>query len=789
MTTAAVVDRVIGCYQPTPKVGNLYPDTMPILEARVGRKFDVYSTFIDYTLDYPGRTVPAPAGQTGTPSATPVAPHTDIANAVTVSGRDLLIAFQPAKGYWNRGDGVYVARWGTFGELLAGAYDAQIDAIFGWLLSLRKPDTSAPTVYVRPFWEANILNSYWFPADSSNKSTGMAATGSTGTGTSATMTTYGRVWTNDAGDPVCASIAQYKAAFAYFTARVKALTGGSRIKVAYVPGNTDARAEMDRGSAGCTVANMLPPDSVIDYVGYDIYNGLQSQWTSAVETLRGIRMNDLDSTLATAKGVTITRGSSAPTAQPYAYDLLAALSTKPLLIGETNCVDKGDKLDTGNLAAAHSKGQWYRDLFALPGSTLPRLEVICLFNSPGTRTTYPLTSSADAEAGFIDGFNYGADGAQHGTVAPAYDPDTATGFADPDPTDSLVDDPVIGTVGARGNDALHRTARFFLRKIARKDAAGNVSLTGTSDGSRAAVTAGADMGNAFQPIVQLNAPAVVGGVRKYVLGVAEAGSAKYLLQVRSDGRQAFGSGAADPDVFLARPSAGKLDVTGTGGVDARFGVADLDVERVNFAGQAAPSAPASGSGVLYADTSGDPQWRTALGVKALTPNFTQDDRLFASTVMPVSPFNVNTSSSGPILTAGVMMLLLLEVPTARTVTQLGVGIQNVGASLGACYVAAYAATGGAQLAVTGDVSATWGASVGYKVHTISGGGSVASGQRVWVGVLCASGTTMPRICGVGNSIGGLSITRFGTYGSSLATPPSTLGTVTLGTNAIFLTLT
>lgn len=737
----AVAARTWGVFQPVSRVGNTYPDTMPQFAGQVGRWPDLFVSFIDLVHDFPGK-----AGST--------APHTEITNAVVRDGQGLFLAFQPIRGYFDRGDGTYVPRWATFAEIIAGAYDAQITAILTYYASLTLPGGGLPTLMLRPIWEGNIYDSFWFPQDSPNKPTSKLSTGTT----AGQMANYARVWTNDAGDPVCASVAEYVACFRKIHALAKAVS--SRWQVAYIPGNTDGRAEMNRGAAGVTAVNEYPGDAYCDVVGYDIYNGLQSRWTTPLETLRGIRLNDQPDAV---------RAEGAQVGYAHAYDMFQAIApSKPIAIGEIGCAEPGDPLGSPSWGAGQSKAAWFTELFALGTSTLPALTTICYFNSAGTRRTYPVTSSSSAFEAFAAGFS------SAGRAAPAWDPPDGATSAPPDPADALVDD-VIPRSGGLARRLNH--LRWWVRTITYRGTSGLLALRGASDGSVSALRVTTDMGTLpvgqYIPAIDAQMPAPVGGARKFALSLKEAGESGGRFFLRSDGRVAWANGTDSADLNIERESAAKLRVTGASGAAATLAVAAVEASTATLAATTTPASPGGSAAVLYV-RDGVVWARTAGGDVRLGRS--QATAAYGDLDAPFEATSVSSTTAGPQMTAGQAMCALVEVTSARALTRLALYMQAVGSGITGAYAAAYS-TSGALLIASTDQAASW-ATTGYKPMT---GGSLAttstltSGpQQVWVLAWANSLTGTFRLAGFTNTIANGPAKRFGYLDGMTGAPPSTI---------------
>ena len=354
-----LVNRKFGCFSPTTTLVNgAFAYNFDYLESTVGRRFDVFSTFLDLGADYPGNpSAPATRKQ-----------HSEIA-AAAAAGHDVLVALGTAYTYVKCSDSNYYPVYATGADIRAGMFDAQLTSLFNWLLNL------GVNITVRLMWEANLGPnvSKYYPGVTSYSSAGTPAKPTNSP--LSVMTSSGR-------SPIT-SPTDYIQTWQYVTRLLRGLTNaGSLLKMFYCPGSNDGRTAQ---AAGHTLTTMFPGTTYADYVGYDSYNEIGAIWHSPLDTLRGFRESD--------------------NTHPFAYDILTALHpTADLWIGETACMDQNDAKDTTHTAVGHSKAQWYSDLFAIQND-LPRLTVINFFNQPGTRDTWPFNSSSAALAAFQTGFD------------------------------------------------------------------------------------------------------------------------------------------------------------------------------------------------------------------------------------------------------------------------------------------------------------------------------------------------------------------------------------------------
>lgn len=769
----AVGDRHIGVHFSNPIVGTTYLDGIDRLSGTLGRYPDSLSIFVGFDLDYPGK-----AGSTK--------PHTDYDRAVTVYGMDLLIGIQPSIGYFADGTGAYPARWATFADIIAGVYDAQLTAIVQHFCSLRKPGGVVPHMRFRQIWEGNQTFSVWYPADAPSKPSSMQATGTNGA--TGYPVTPGRVWTNDAGDPACASVAQYKAAWDHMAdvIHAAATSVGGIAETVYCPGATEARAEMDRGDAGATARNMLPTLSKVDLVAWDSYCGLSTKWTSASDTLKGIRLNDLVTpSLLSSYGVTVNRGAGAQPGYDSAYDMFRAIAPgKPMLVGETNACEPGDP--KGGPSGAFSKADYYASLSALDSSWCPEIAYINWFNAKGTRDTWPFDSSTPAFDAFVAWFTTRT-GSSTWRVAPPWSPPDDGDFA-PAVAKYLTADPIKREGGAAAAIA---TILGWLRSVTYRDGSGKVGLRAKGDGSTAALRVTAAMGTLplgqYIPALDVIGPVVSGGARKILLALREIGDAAPRWQVRSDGRQSWTTGTGSSDLNMFRSAAGVLGVTGASDAAAAVNVDTAQLQKAQLADlSASPASPGSGQAFLFV-RGGALRLKTALQELQMGRQ-PQAEALYGDWEAPMDLALLSTSSSGPQPpAAGQALCTLVTISSARTLTSLATYIQTAGAGLSGCYLAAYLASDGTLLASTDDRSSAW-ASTGYKAAS---GANFTAAQavtnaptKVWLLAWCVTATTLPRFLGLGSSAAGSGspVKRFGTLTGFTGAPPSTITVASIATS-------
>lgn len=739
----AVVDRRIGFHKPMPRVGDTYPDGIAEYLSKIGRVPSTWSIFLGFDVEYPGK-------------AGAKAPHTDYDRAVTVYGMDLLIGFQPSIGYFpdgtfnSAGKPNYPARWATFADIIAGVYDPALTTIATHYASLRKPDGTAPRVRWRIVWEGNQTFSVWFPADSPNKPTSMQATGtnlSTGF-----PVTPGRPWTDDAGTPVCASVAQYRAGFDHMADVIHA--AASNNEVWYIPGATDARAELDRGAAGATAANMLPTLSKLDGVGHDKYSGLDSVWVNAGDTIKGYRPNDLTDAEADARGVPrITRAAGAATPYSTAYDLWKAIAPgKPQLVAEINACEPGDP--KGGPSTPFNKPAWYTELWALPASFAPEIVDINFFDAPGTRTTWPIDSSTPAFEAFVAGYTTRTASSTWTASTPWTPPDDG----DFVPADSrwLTDEPVFRQGGA--SKAITTILRW-LRSFTYVDpTSGKVALRAKTDGSVVGLRVTAGMGTLplgqYVPALDLVGPAPVSGTRKWLMAMGEQGEASKRLQCRSDGRFAWTGGSGSADLNLFRSAAGTLAITGASDGAATLSVDSAAHSSVKISDSATqPASPGSNVFNLYSYR-GVPMARTGSGNHPLIRRTAADIVAASWPARSIEPELYITTTSGPAIAPGTALVAVAPWPWVQALSRLGMYLQTAGAGLSGCFVSAYDSAG-VLLACTTDQATAWQGSAGLKSQTTGlayiGSAPSTAPSSIYLMLSCAAATTNPRVLGASNT--------------------------------------
>jgi hypothetical protein len=741
----ALIDRKFGCFYPSTTVANgSYVYNFDYLEGAVtGRQFDVFSTFLDLQSDYPGNPTPPSTRKK----------HDEITTAMQ-NGRDVLGALSTVYTYVQCTDGGYYPVYAAGVDIQAGTFDARITAEFNWLLGAAA--AYGRTVIVRFMWESNLGPnvSQFYPG-----TTGYAATGTPTPPTSSPM----KVLTSNGASPITTP-ADYIATWRYVTNLLRGLTNGSRVKTFYCPGSNDGSAAQ---AAGNTLSAMFPGTAYVDYVGYDTYNNIGTGWNTPLATLRGPRPSDASN--------------------PFAYDILTALhSTADVWIGEINCMDQNDPLDTSHSALGHSKAQWYTDLFAI-ADDLPKLTTICFFNQPGTRKTWPFNSSADALAAFQQGFNFGTGTTQHGVAAapyvtpgnvPAVNP---SGINLPLPTGYLP--------GQAGHSAGHNALSYWINQIAALDGSGFAALKANSDGTIAAVTITRQGdGTSYVPAIDIKSSSgTVHNVAQVRLGTNQYNTFEW----REDGRFAWGPGdSGNPDILLSRSAAGTLTITSTGSTPGNLIVSgylaanNLALPNVT----STPAAPAAGGGVQLFAQSDVLKVRNQSLTYTLRPSPLEK---FTS-IVPYTPEAASTTSAA--LTAGIVYLVRLYVHDARTLSRVGFNIV-AGATTpttGQCLAGIYDAAGN-LIGSSADQSAVW-TSTGSKNMTVTAVTSLAVEPAYFYAGILFNGTTGPtvsRSAGLGTFLQtGGSGTNYGRYGTAQTALPTTLtlASITTDTDNKFFTV-
>ncbi|MDB5175439.1 MAG: hypothetical protein JWM81_297 [Candidatus Saccharibacteria bacterium] len=729
-----MVDRKHGAFYPATTVTNgSYAYNFDYLESTVGRKFDIYSTFIDLGSDYPGNPTPPSTRKQ----------HSDIA-AAAAAGHDILIAMATSYKYVQCTDGKYYPVYATGADIQAGMFDSQFTSIFTWLLSL------GVNVTVRFMWEANLgpnISAY-YPGVTSYASTGTPAVP-----TSSPL----KVMTSSGLSPIT-SPADYKQTWQYVTTLLRGLpNASSRLKMFYCPGCNDGSAAQ---AAGNTLSAMLPDPAYVDYIGYDTYNEIGSTWHSALDTLRGPRESD--------------------STNLWAYDLLTSLnSTADVWIGEINCMDQNDSKDTSHTAVGHSKAQWYADLFNLT-TELPRLTTINWFDSPGTRMTWPFNSSSAALSAFSAGFNFGPDATQHGVAAPTYTP--PAGIPPANPTSVALPFPANHQPGDANRTNWFNAHEYFFNQIAKPDGSGWVALSSNTDGSIPALTLTRESpGVSYVPAISIAHP---GGTNYDIIDIKLGTNTHLSYALRDDGRQVWGPGdTADPDVYLLRSSAGLLQITGPGSNPGSLAVTGyLQSNNMLLPDvSSAPSSPGVGGGVQVFAQADVLKVRNSGMTYSLGPPLTAK----FSAIVAYNPEDANSTSSA--LTSGVIYLIRLAVPDTRTLARVGFNIVAGGVSLtaGQCFAGIYDAAGN-LLGQTADQAAAW-ATAGAKNMTPVAVGSLSVNPGYVYAAFLSNGTTGPTISrslGLGNwlQVGGAG-TNYGRYGAGQTSLPTTLTLASITTDA------
>ena len=154
---------------------------------------------------------------------------------------------------------------------------------------------------------------------------------------------------------------------------------------------------------------------------------------------------------------------------------------------------------------------------------------------------------------------------------------------------------------------------------------------------------------------------------------------------------------------------------------------------------------------------------------------------FAAWAYDPAPAGTNS-----VFTGGVIQLVRVPIRASRSITNIVLSIGTAGATLtaGSCWAGLYDSSGN-RLGQTADQATAW-TSTGTKTMAITGGPLTLAEGLYWIAFV-ATGTTIPaflRASGVGGASinAGLSAanTRFGTYGTSQTTLPSTITPGSIG---------
>lgn len=739
--------RKWGAYYPLPKglVGGSYVYNFGYLEGvQTLRKFDVYSTFLSFSSDYPGNPTP--------PSTR--SQHTDVAAAMA-AGHDVLIALDSTTAYMQAADGGYYPVRATGADIRSGTWDSMVGGQFTWILA--QAATYNVKVIVRFMWEANLGPnvSYFYPGNPAIAATGTPAAP---TGTASLTTT---------GQPIITTPQDYKDTFAYMSAFLKGLPNGDRIRMFYCPGANDGSAAT---AAGNTVASMAPALASGDYAGYDTYNTIGGPWYTPAQTLAGPRPSD--PTWSNGTGTTC-------------YSILDGIypsaSGVQFAIGEINCMDQQDPLDTTNTAAGNSKPDWYTALFALPDSTLPRMALIAFFDSPGTRKTWPFDSTAAALAAFQLGFAGTAPGGTvtHGIAADPYVPPTGTpplnvyGVTLPLRENYLPGEPGLNAILNGINYALNRVAQIDPSGWLRGTFSTDATLS-NGDTMRAAITAlRRAVGETYVSTVDIRGAG--GAIRNAISTRLASNSNRNSWELREDGRQAYGDGTNDVDVLTGRvsvntwgvsapsPALGNLTVTGA--------VVPNEVDLLNAA--SAPAAPGAGGGVKTYSQADSLRVRASGLLYQVKPALT--DRT-GTGIYPYAAEGATAASSA--LASGIVYLVRLQGYDSRTLSRVLYNVVTAAntATTGQCFVGIYDSAGN-LIGQSADQATTFG-STGFKSVTVTATTSLAVNPSILYAAILSNATTGPTIshaAGIGNTNGtGGATTNYGRFGSGLTALPTTI---------------
>lgn len=744
----AITDtRQWGAYYPLPvaKSNGAYVYNFGYLEGVQSlRKFNVYSCFLAFSSDYPGIAVP--------PSTR--SQHSEVVAAMA-AGHNIMIALDPVTSYVAASNGLYYPVRATGADVRAGTWDAMISGLFNYLLT--NAITYNVNIVVRPMWEANLgpSGSAFYPGN-----TGLAAGGTPAppTGSSVFTTT---------GNSVITTPQDYKDTFAYLSALLKALTGGSRIKMFYCPGSNDGSAAQ---AAGNTLATMAPTLATGDFAGYDTYNSIGGPWFTPLQTIAGPRTSD-----------PTYNGGAGTTAYSLLDGIYPVGGGVSIAIGEMNCMDQGDPLDTSNTASGHSKPDWYTDLFALPDSTLPRLSLLAFFDASGTRRTWPFDSSATTLAAFQQAFSgttTAAGGAvTHGTAAPAYVPPTGTpplnvyGVVAPFRENYLS--------GESGLANILNGMTYALNRIAAIDATGwlrgvfNTDATAAGGGGPGVSIWRRAIGETY--FASLDIRGAGGALRTAISSRLSTTSVKNAWELREEGTQSYGDGTLDPDLQTGRTGVAAYGVFTPGGTAATLSVSGAIIPNEVDLGNAAstPSAPGVGAGVkLYGAADGLSIRSNGLIFKVKP---FQSDKI-GTGIYPYAPEAASGTSSA--LTSGVVFLVRLLVADARTLSRVQLNIVAGGVTLtaGQNFAGIYDLAGN-LLGQSADQTTAF-ASAGNKSITITAVTSLTVGPGYVYAAVLVNGTTGPTMshaAGLGNfnQAGGAN-TNYAKYLTAQTALPATL---------------
>jgi hypothetical protein len=152
------------------------------------------------------------------------------------------------------------------------------------------------------------------------------------------------------------------AAWRIYVTRVRAICG-SQVQFLWCP-----NLQYDAASREW-IDKTWPGDDFVDYAGFDGYNFGGDEWRSAT------------------------------TAYKATYDHIAALTSKPMIVGETASAEAGD--------GGTKKAEWITALLGTTLPSLPQIKAFLWFDWPiiesGVTRTWPIESSAPAQAAFKAG--------------------------------------------------------------------------------------------------------------------------------------------------------------------------------------------------------------------------------------------------------------------------------------------------------------------------------------------------------------------------------------------------
>lgn|GEM_PF-1588343 len=274
------------------------------------------------------------------------------------------------------------------------------------------------------------------------------------------------------------------------------------------------------------------------------------------------------------------------------------------------------------------------------------------------------------------------------------------------------------------------------------------------------------------------------------------GDTNTRLMTRANGTVEWGDGTNTRDVTLSRSSAGNLALAPGGSAttaglgingSVQVGKTSLDLgSGVGVLGIAnattAPTTNPSNGGILYA-SSGLPVWRDSSGT---TYNLTSGGGSSPQLPLPADfgykawSYDPVMASNGTAPTSGVVYLQRIDMRSTQTVSKVAYGVVSMsGVSLtsGQNFVGIYDSTGN-LVASSADITSS--VVSGEVAFNLSSSTSLASNSFYWLAFLMVGGTTPPlaRAQGQISNFGSGQLTaatrRFGVYGSSLTTLPSSI---------------